>query len=268
MNPLPDRIAAAIDAYGQDRAHDGDCASRDALIALFAELVAERDRYHSALVARHGGEPLALLSELDEARAERDALRADRDAALLILPAACGSLADAADTLRQERDAARAEAKSLRADLCEIAEGTGCNVPDRAEAKRRIIALAAELAAVKRQRDAKDEALRWASELIRGQVTDTVAEVEGLRLGPNMVAAKLAEALSASQPAQRPKPLDGDKCEGGHDAIGIAFTADDVWLCQECLDGCDVEPAPAQQPKPVPWPHMPEVERPDSEVQP
>ena len=35
----------------------------------------ERDRYRDALVARHGGEPLALLSELDAARAERDGLR-------------------------------------------------------------------------------------------------------------------------------------------------------------------------------------------------
>lgn len=40
---------------------------------------AERDRYHDALIARHGGEPIALLSELDEARAERDALRADAE---------------------------------------------------------------------------------------------------------------------------------------------------------------------------------------------
>lgn len=34
---------------------------------------ADAKRYHDALVARHGGEPLALLSELDAARAERDA---------------------------------------------------------------------------------------------------------------------------------------------------------------------------------------------------
>lgn len=43
--------------------------------AAIAELAAERDRYRDALVARHGGEPLALLSELDAARAERDAVR-------------------------------------------------------------------------------------------------------------------------------------------------------------------------------------------------
>lgn len=43
--------------------------------ATIAELAAERDRYRDALVARHGGEPLALLSELDAARAERDGLR-------------------------------------------------------------------------------------------------------------------------------------------------------------------------------------------------
>lgn len=45
-------------------------------LAEIERLRAERDRYHDALIARHGGEPIALLSELDEARAERDALRA------------------------------------------------------------------------------------------------------------------------------------------------------------------------------------------------
>ncbi len=46
------------------------------LAARVRELEAERDRYHDALIARHGGEPIALLSELDEARAERDAFLA------------------------------------------------------------------------------------------------------------------------------------------------------------------------------------------------
>lgn len=47
----------------------------ESMRASIAELAAERDRYRDALVARHGGEPLALLSELDAARAERDAAR-------------------------------------------------------------------------------------------------------------------------------------------------------------------------------------------------
>lgn len=47
--------------------------ARQALVSAIDELAAERDRYRDALVARHGGEPLALLSELDAARAERDA---------------------------------------------------------------------------------------------------------------------------------------------------------------------------------------------------
>ena len=46
----------------------------------------ERDRYRDALVARHGGEPVALLSELDEARADLqamtvEAMRAGRELA-------------------------------------------------------------------------------------------------------------------------------------------------------------------------------------------
>lgn len=36
--------------------------------ADYAEAKTERDKYHDALIARHGGEPVALLSELDEAR--------------------------------------------------------------------------------------------------------------------------------------------------------------------------------------------------------
>lgn len=29
-----------------------------------------------------------------------------------------------------------------------------------------------------------------------------------------------------------------NQCEGGHDVPGVAFSADDVWLCKECLDAC------------------------------
>ena len=36
---------------------------------------AERTRYLDLLLSRHGGEPLALLDELDKARAQRDMLR-------------------------------------------------------------------------------------------------------------------------------------------------------------------------------------------------
>ena len=47
---------------------------------------AEAKKYHDALVARHGGEPVALLSELDEARADLqamtvEAMRAGRELA-------------------------------------------------------------------------------------------------------------------------------------------------------------------------------------------
>lgn len=85
---LPADIAALIDAYAHaERTNLWNEGSpfptpgfvnmvpetRAALESAIAELAAERDRYRDALVARHGGEPLALLSELDAARAERDA---------------------------------------------------------------------------------------------------------------------------------------------------------------------------------------------------
>lgn len=49
-------------------------ADADSIVAnLFVDLDdarAEAKKYHDALVARHGGEPIALLGELDAARAE------------------------------------------------------------------------------------------------------------------------------------------------------------------------------------------------------
>jgi uncharacterized coiled-coil DUF342 family protein len=54
-------------------------AKREECEALQRESEAVRNvakLYHDALVARHGGEPIALLSELDEARADAERLRA------------------------------------------------------------------------------------------------------------------------------------------------------------------------------------------------
>lgn len=48
----------------KERAY-ADASNQDAIAAE-----AEAKKYHDALVARHGGEPVALLDELDEARAE------------------------------------------------------------------------------------------------------------------------------------------------------------------------------------------------------
>ena len=42
---------------------------RDKAQSDLARVTAERDRYHDALIARHGGEPIALLAELDTERA-------------------------------------------------------------------------------------------------------------------------------------------------------------------------------------------------------
>lgn len=43
-------------------------AATERMQAMVDEVTRERDQYRDTLVARHGGEPLALLSELDEAR--------------------------------------------------------------------------------------------------------------------------------------------------------------------------------------------------------
>lgn len=53
--------------------------------AELAELRKENAELKATLLSRHGGEPLALLAELDAERAENARLRADRDAIDLIL---------------------------------------------------------------------------------------------------------------------------------------------------------------------------------------
>lgn len=73
----------AISNYRADLASEK--TTRNAIIAKGVELerelqrvTAERDQYRDTLTAKHGGEPLALLSELDEARAELAALWQDK----------------------------------------------------------------------------------------------------------------------------------------------------------------------------------------------
>jgi hypothetical protein len=50
--------------------HEGPPSDKLSLKAQLAEARAEAKRYHDALISKHGGEPVALLKELDEARAE------------------------------------------------------------------------------------------------------------------------------------------------------------------------------------------------------
>jgi hypothetical protein len=50
-------------------------AAASALKAELERVRKERDKYHDTLIARHGGEPIALLRELDEAREELERLR-------------------------------------------------------------------------------------------------------------------------------------------------------------------------------------------------
>lgn len=90
-------------------------AERDALersamawAARVDELVLERDealadakKYHDALIARHGGEPIALLAELDEARYENDHLIDSRDEAVAARERMAARLADIKRQVRE-----------------------------------------------------------------------------------------------------------------------------------------------------------------------
>lgn len=120
----------------QIREHEAALRDRDALMA-------ERDRYRDALIAKHGGEPVALLAELDAARAERDDAQNEREALLETCDGYLNSLdrilaavatsrrdnestAEAVERLMQERDDAdevlRVENETLKAASEELSQ--------------------------------------------------------------------------------------------------------------------------------------------------
>lgn len=88
----------------------------DRLRSELTSMTAERDRYHDALIAKHGGEPIALLSELDEAREELASVTAERDEwkdkTCTYAGAADGYLRDLSDASKQ-----LAEANEIKARL-------------------------------------------------------------------------------------------------------------------------------------------------------
>jgi hypothetical protein len=69
-------------AYGTEVSHIPALRlhAREVLQALTEER-RKAQRYHDALISRHGGEPVALLQELDEERRKRE--EAEQDAAVL-----------------------------------------------------------------------------------------------------------------------------------------------------------------------------------------
>lgn len=87
------------------------------LLQAVQEVVAQRDvaraeakKYHDALVARHGGEPVALLSELDAARAEVK----QWEAKWVVMKDAATAWEALSNARLSERNTARAEVERLR----------------------------------------------------------------------------------------------------------------------------------------------------------
>lgn len=56
--------------------YQAEAIERGKLVGQLMVAEKERDQYHDALIARHGGEPVVLLGQLDEVRAEVERLRA------------------------------------------------------------------------------------------------------------------------------------------------------------------------------------------------
>jgi hypothetical protein len=117
--------------------------------AAIRELQAERDKYRDTLLSKHGGEPLALLEELDEARAERDAalLECNEQARLLGM----GSEREA--RLMAERDALK-----LRLLNAETTRDMLNRMDDDGQA---------EIAALKAENERLRDALTWYESLLR-----------------------------------------------------------------------------------------------------
>ena len=102
----------------------GAMTTRDAIAEVVQQrdaARAERDRYHDALVARHGGEPIALLSELDEARAEAEKLRAELERARALL-VRCGRAVGGLKDLLAELAAVKRQRDELLASSEPVAD--------------------------------------------------------------------------------------------------------------------------------------------------
>ena len=119
-------------------------------------------------------------------------------------PHAADCVYEKLEAAEQRADAHERQAEHLRRDLQEIAKGTGINVPDTEEAKRRIIALRAEVDVLRAERDGplgyKDELNRRQERILelRAQLAEVQAGIEecngnGGRFKCPALAAKPAE---------------------------------------------------------------------------
>lgn len=117
----------------QERGRDWLHGASGPLVKRIGELLRERDRYHDALIARHGGEPVALLEELDDVRAELQALTKERDMWRNKAKSCawCRGNLEVGDHTRdcpvyilrgveEERDELRAEVERLRGDVAKF----------------------------------------------------------------------------------------------------------------------------------------------------
>lgn len=106
--------------------------------------------------------------------------------------------------------------------------------------------LRAQLAAMTRHRDDLLEICRRESEAAHDAVLS--GRKNKLKCGAMLMRDALAELVQQRDAAVRKCEALAksygdecdvqDQCEGGHDVPGVAFSADDVWLCKECLDAC------------------------------
>jgi hypothetical protein len=157
-----------FERFAQDVLAGGDTTSAAYVAqcarARFGRLAEERNRYHDALISRHGGEPVVLLRLLDEARSERDAIQRELDRAykcdtcvgdpISPHPCICGGTGRSAD----EKIGLRKEVYRLERELAGLVEerDEACAARDMAMVDLSACRIALDMSESNRARAASD----------------------------------------------------------------------------------------------------------------